>query len=475
VSNQASKRIGRNVVVIVAGELIGKGATLAFTVVVARQLGLTAFGHFSYALAFGLLLTTLASWGFDADVIRRGSADRRDLDAAVTEALVLRSIHAVPIILLGGSIGVVSRPNGAAAGALVLVVAATLIDGYGDTGRAAATACEQPGRSAAALVLQRVVACVLAIVALTGGGGLIAVSAAYLLSSIVGQLALIFLVRRMGVRWRRVNREQLIRMWRSTFFIGVDTVFAMGLFRVDALMLEAIDGAKELGSYAVAYRLMETVLFVIWAVSRSLFPSMVRAGSGRALSRVGENALAIAAALVVPVGVILYIDGAGLLHLLFGAQYGTESVISLKLLAFAPLAFALSFYTAYLLLVLGRSKQMLAATFVGFVVNVVLNLLLIPLYGAPGAAAVTTLSYIVEGLVSMIFLLPGSGVFRLDRALLPSAAAALPMAATLAVIHLPVLLEVVAAGLVYLATYIGLARWRDPKQLELLLSLVRRN
>lgn len=462
--------------VIVVCEILGKCATLAFTVVVARELGVNAFGSFSYALAFGLLLGVLVSWGFDASVVRRGSEDRRQLDAALTEALVLRTIHAVPVVLAGGLIGVLIRPDRSSAITLVLILLATILDGYGDTGRSAATACERPGVSAAALVVQRLAACILAIAILAAGGGLVAVSAAYLCSSVIGQLTLVLVLRRLGIRLRpsEVRADQLRWLWRSTFLLGLDSVLAMAVFRIDALMLGEMAGDRELASYSVAYRLMETVLFVVWAVTRSLLPAMVRAGRGRALLQVGENAFSIVAALFVPYGVLLWLEGEDLIRLVFGSDYGADSSEALTLLCFAPLAFGLGQITGYLLFVRQWNGRLLLTSVVILGVNVGLNFILIPEYGAVGAAAATTLSLAVEAIIYILLLWRDNGLYRVDRALLLPVGAVLPMAGSLYLVESHVALDAAVAGVVYLAAYLLLARWRDPAQLKLLTSLVRR-
>lgn len=476
-SGTSARRAARNIVVVVAGELVGKSATLVFTIVVARALGATSFGSLSFALAFGLLLATLVGWGFDAEQIRRGSADRSQLDAALTQTLVLRTIHAVPVVLLGGLAGVLTRPGADAAATLVLVLLASVLDSYGDAGRAAATALEKLSGTVVALVAQRVAACVLAVVVLETGGGLVEVGAAYLLSSVLGQAVLALLLRRMGIRLApgTVDRAALVGMWRGAFLIGVEVVLSMALFRLDALMLGLIADDREVASYAVAYRLMETVLFVNWAVSRSLFPAMVRAAAGAQLLRVGASAISVAGAVLVPYAVLVAVDGGQLLRLLFGSGYGEESVVSLRWLAFAPVLFAVGYLGSHLLVVQRRTWQLLATTVSGVITNVALNIVVIPLYGARGAAAATTGSYLVEAVAVIVFVRPGNGLLRMDLALGLAAAASVPMVAVLLALSAPVLVEVAVACAVYLLAYLLLVRWRDPGQLVLLRSVVTRS
>lgn len=469
-------RAARNVVAVVAGELLGKGATLVFTVVVARTLGAASFGSLSYALAFGMLLATLVTWGFDAELIRRGSADRTDLEVAFAQALVLRALHAVPIVAVGALVGALTRPSAGAAWALLLVLLATTCDSFGDAGRAAATAMEQLGRVVVALVAQRVLACALAVLVLRTGGGLVEVAGAYLLSSILGQACLALLLRRMGLRarWSAATPEALLDMWRRTFLIGVDAVLSMALFRLDALMLGALAGDRAVAAYAVAYRLMETVLFVNWAVSRSLLPAMVRAGAGAPLLRVGQNAMSVVGALLVPYGTLVLVDGADLIRLLFGEGYGQDSVTALQLLAFAPVAFAASYFGSYLLIVQQRKRQLLLSTVLAVVVNAALNVVLIPAHGAGGAAAATLASYAAQALLGVVLVAPGNGVLRVDLALVLPAVAAVPMALALTLLHLPVVAEAGVGTATYLLTYLLLARSFDPAQLRLVASLVRR-
>ncbi len=52
----SSQRIARNAGVRAAGEVVGKVASLAFLVVMARQLGQDGFGDFMFALSLSTVL-----------------------------------------------------------------------------------------------------------------------------------------------------------------------------------------------------------------------------------------------------------------------------------------------------------------------------------------------------------------------------------------------------------------------------------
>ncbi len=462
--------------VVAGAELAGKVATLVFTIVAARSLGAAGFGAFSYALAFSMLLATLPSWGFDSVLIRRGSADPADLGAALAQTLALRTVLAVPVLVFGGGLGALSRPSTEASVALVLILLATVLDTYGDAGRSAAGALEKRGRTSVALIAQRLSTAVLAIALLGSGSGLVAVAVVYLVASVFGQLLTWRALRILRIRpdWSAVTRAQLHLMWRSSFVLGIDTLVAMALFRLDAVLLGLIRGDEELASYAVAYRLLETVLFVNWAVTRAIFPAMSRARKDSEAVVLAEQGLSAVATVFVPYGALLILEGPRLLQLLFGAEYSGQSALTLRLLAAAPLAFALSYLASETLTARKRNRAVLLSTVGGAVLNIAVNLVAIPLYGGPGAAVATTVSYAAEGFLAILLAGPTMGYLRVDRALRLPVLALPPMIGAMLLMHLPVLVECAVGGVVYLVTWVLLARWLFPEQLRLVRTLARR-
>ena len=467
-------RAARNVVVVAVSELAGKIATLVFTIVAARHLGPAGFGAFSYALAFSLLLATLPSWGFDTVLIRRGSADAGRLDATLAQTLAMRTIVAAPVFVLGALVGAIGRPSRDAQIAVAVVLIASILDTYSDAARSAAGALEKRGRTSIALVVQRVANAVFAVVWLESGGGLLAVCTAYAGSALLGLGLNAVALRKVGIRpdWSAVDRPALADMWRASFVLGIDSIVAMALFRVDTVMLGAIDGDEAVASYAVAYRLLETVLFVNWAVTRAIFPAMSRTTDAATILRATERGLSVVGVVFVPYAVILIVEGRAILELLFGAAYLDDATAVLRWLSLAPLAFALSFLGSNALMASRRNRALLLSSLLAAVLNVAANLVLIPLWSGVGAAITTTLAYLVEGVAVMFVLAGAFGWLRVDRALAVPVLAAPPLAAILVVVSAPVLVEIAVGGTVYLVTWFLLAARYAPDQVAVVRSIV---
>jgi len=81
-----------------------------------------------------------------------------------------------------------------------------------------------------------------------------------------------------------------------------------------------------------------------------------------------------------------------LIELLFGAGFAESSAV-LRVHIWAAIAVFLGVASSQYLTNEGLQKLSLYRTLIGLVINVVLNLILIPVYGAMGAAIATLISY----------------------------------------------------------------------------------
>jgi O-antigen/teichoic acid export membrane protein len=462
---------------MLTAELCGKAATLVYTLLAARVLSQLDFGAFSYALSFAMLVSILPDWGWDTVVVQRSSSRPDRLPLLRSATLTWKTVVGLPVMTVSALLAGASRPTPEARTALYLLMAATLLDIYSNTNRSSAAALQRQGGMALALATQRIVTAALAVLALVGGLGLVGLTAAYLTGSVVGLVASSLIVRRLGVRTRFGSlrwadlRELFLRAW----WIGVGALVLMALFRVDMVILEAIKGDEAVAAYAAAYRLLETMTLFTWTISRAVLPVMSTSSSPYRLRRGVEQGIAVAAFIYLPFAAVSLIEAPGVIGLLFGPTYAQQSAPALRWLALAPLLFAIAYYGVAALLSQERSTGMVVTASTAVVVNIGLNLALIPSLAGTGAALATTLSYLVESTVALLLCSPLTGRIRIWRPLLAPAAAGLVMAVVLLALRLNVILEILLAGAVYLLVWTAVVRRTGPEQLRVLKGLVRRN
>ena len=457
-------------------EVLSKVATFAWAVLAARMLTQEEFGAVFYALTVMLLASAPAESGFDAGVVRRGSADPPILERLYTEAVTWKTVLAVPAFALAALAALSSGPSAEE----MLVIGIFLLAGFPEmwshSGRAVSVARQAPSNTATALVFQRVATAVAIAVALVAGWGVVGVALAFLLGTAAGWVAHEVAIRPLDVHPRvsLLQRGHFTQMWSRTWMIGVSAMVLMLLFRLDAVLLGALDGFDAVASYSVAYRLLETVLFVSFAVNQAILPVMSATTDVTRIRSAYERGLSVAAFVYLPFAVVCLVEGTRILDLTFGGDYAQSSAPILNWLVPAPLLYAMAFFGSSVLISRDLVKGMLLAAIIATVANVGLNLWLIPLYSGTGAAVATTVSYAVQAVATLLIVRHSVTSMNVVRPLVEAAVASAVLAAVLVVLDLPLLVELALGGVVYLAAWYVIARRFAPEQLQVIGGILRR-
>ena len=467
-----TRRTARNAAVRAVAEVLAKLATLAWTVVAARMLSQEDFGAFSYALSLVLLASALPAWGFDPLLVRRGSREPDLLPRLHSEALTWQTLLAVPTFLAVGLLAAGGRPDREAVVVLVLLLVAGLPELWSDTARSSASVRQDQLGVSQALVAQRLVTAALVVGALLLGAGVIGVAAGFLAGTLVGWGLHVRALHALDVSVRPglVTRAGLREMLTGSGSLGLSALVLIVLFRADTVLLGILKDDAAVAVYTVAYRLLETVLFVAYAVKQAVLPVM-SAATGRVRAGV-EQGMAAVGLFYVPFAAVVLVEGERVLTLLFGEQYGGDSVLVLQWLAPVPVLFAAAYLGQAALVARGQARAMLVAAVAAMTTNLAVNLVLIPIYSGVGAAIATTVSYVVQVAVVGVVLARSGEPPRPLRPLAEPAVATAVLAGLLVLLDLPIVLELAVGGAVYLATWLLLARRTAPAQVAVVRGLL---
>jgi len=160
--------------------------------------------------------------------------------------------------------------------------------------------------------------------------------------------------------------------------------------RMDQVLLNALRGPEEAGLLAVSVLVSEAWYFLPSAIVASAFPGMAQQGRDDAagmLARLAEL-LRLLTVIGVAAGVVISAASPWIVDALFGAHY-RGAALPLALTAWCGLFTAWGLASGAWLIAAGRARLNLWRNIAGALINVSLNLALIPRYGAPGAAFAT--------------------------------------------------------------------------------------
>ncbi len=440
----------RTVSVLAVTEIAGKVASFVMFAVAARMLGPADFGEFSWAFNLALLVSAFVIWGFDTALIQLASKDRARLNSLTTNLLVLRGLLTVPALVVIALIP--GNPGDGLTVSLVLGLA-VLLDSLNQTVRSAAAVLGRQRTIALNLVVQRIATAVLAIGALMAGGGVVGMSWAYLAGTVVGVILMFWNGYRIGIHPNLglTSRAEIGQLLHSSTALGLSTALNMLTFRADALMLGWLLDSTAVGSYSAAYKLFETVLFVLWSLDRVALPTMAASQGAEPVRNGVHRTCTVMFTLYVPYIVLTVVRGQEILTLVFGASYGTDSLRSLQILSLVLIPYGLQYLLAAGLLSRDRNVMVMVSSGVALVVNVVANLVLIPVMGTAGAAVATFVAMAVQAVLLWILLARLVGSPRVIRSSLVAVAAGAAMV-------LPLLtgLPLIPAAILACAVYGGL-------------------
>jgi len=98
VTASGTGRILPNAAYRATADIGSKLVSVGFFVVMARMLGDSAFGVFTFGLSFAALVTVLAGFGQDAILTREVARDRRRVDRYFVNTIALKLAASLPVL-----------------------------------------------------------------------------------------------------------------------------------------------------------------------------------------------------------------------------------------------------------------------------------------------------------------------------------------------------------------------------------------
>jgi O-antigen/teichoic acid export membrane protein len=379
----------------IGGQVVNLLLTFAVSVVVANYLGVTDFGHLLYVLAIVTLLSSLATAGLNSIVVRDLVRAPEESPQILGTSLGVRfgsglSVFALLMLstfALGWSsadqilLGVIAS---------ILIVQALEVTGFWFQSQT------QLRYVIIGKLSETVVGGGVRVTVVVLGGSLLQVAGGYALEAAVGCLVVLLLYWRLAGsprRWR-FERARAKKYLRQSLPLTLGAAASSVSLKVDQILLGVILGSAAVGTYAVAARLSEVWYFVPTAVSVAVFPAIVRAKE-HSVARYRQRMQILYCLFVwgaVAVAVVMTFISTPLIELLYSKQFaGAAAVLQVHIWS-APFLFMNALFNRWLVI-----EGLLYASFIrqaaGAVLNIALNLLLIPKYGPTGSAYATLASY----------------------------------------------------------------------------------
>lgn len=193
---------------------------------------------------------------------------------------------------------------------------------------------------------------------------------------------------------KKIAKSLLKDSWPLIF----SSLVVMVYMRMDQIMIKEMLGAYELGVYSAAVRLSEAFYFMPTLITASLFPAILNAKKideleyKARMQKLYTAMIWIAILIALPVSVF----SVQIVDLLYGPDYAGSSLV-LVIHVWASIFVFLTVSSGRYLTAEGKTYKILIRNLVGMFLNLLLNLVMIPIYGVVGAAIATLFSWLFAG------------------------------------------------------------------------------
>ncbi|HBG05762.1 MAG: O-unit flippase [Geobacteraceae bacterium GWC2_58_44] len=376
--------------------IIRMGVGLFVSIWVTRYLGPERFGALSYATAFAFIFSSVGALGLDWVVVRNLVRSPEQRDEILGSAFALKLLGGIATFGLSVGAIVLIRPDDRLSTWLVSVIAlGTVFQAFGVINFWFQSRV-QAKYSAYARSISFLIISLVKIVLIQLEAPLTAFAWAALAEVVFGAAGLLAAYRISG---------QHLKAWRSTTTMAKELlrdswpllltdIVMLAYRRIDQVMIGEMVGSSEVGIYAVAVLLAEVWLFIPMAITSSVFPGVVEArqrGEELFQDRLQRyyNLMSFLG-WVVAVPVTLVANWAVLR--LFGPSYSMAGPM-LTGLIWGGLFINLSIARSSFLTIMNWTRLHFITDLLGCLLNVALNLFLIPRYGGMGAVIASLISY----------------------------------------------------------------------------------
>ena len=392
--------IARQAARLFTGTLLARALDLLFYFILASRLGVAGFGRYMFALSFTLLFSALGDLGistvFTREVSRAPGRTRELLRRCLSVKLALSVVTLLAVPVAAGF-----GPGGRDSLALVVPLAiAMLLNSTSLLFDGLLRAAGRAGRSGLNLTLQSATVLASGVALLALGFGPHAGAYAMLIGAVVRVGSSVVWSsdlwgRRPDVPPTTADMDALPArsaraLLREAAPLALSGIFIALYFRIDSVILRAVQGEAAVGLYAGAYRMFEAFAMLAVTFRSVLFPVMARAADGPAgsLAVLCRKSIRLHLLFTFGIAVFFTFEAPAVVRAVLGPGYAAAAP------ALAILIWALpGSYMAdtLLFLITAQRRQSLVTWAVGIaaVANVVMNLLLVRRFSILGASAAT--------------------------------------------------------------------------------------
>ncbi|MES3016323.1 MAG: flippase [Bacteroidota bacterium] len=390
--------------------MFGKILSLIVGIFIAKFLGPHDFGDLSFATAFTAIIAAVGTLGLDSFIIREIIEQPEKRDEILGTSFWMRlgvSVILVPVsVLIYIFFRSITEQQGTELTLVVTFCASALffkafniIDSYFQSQVRSKFVVQVQN---ICLILSSIIKISFVLLKLP----LVYFAFALVLDGLMLAIGLIIIYHKESLHIRNwaFDPSRAKALLDKSWPLILSAVMVTLYMQIDILMLKYFAGSREAGIYSSAAKISESWYFIPVAIVTSVFPAIIHARKTdptRYEKRL-QNLYDLLILISVPVALVVSLGADIFIQLIYGDRFEGAGVM-LSVHIWSGIFVFLGSASGQYLLAEGYTMISFYRTAVGAIVNILLNLWLIPLYGGFGASIATLIAYFSATFFILVF------------------------------------------------------------------------
>jgi O-antigen/teichoic acid export membrane protein len=464
----AVSKIAKNTTVLLVSQIISYVLAFFYTIYTARYLGASGFGIISSALALGALLSIFTELGLSTLTVREVSRDKSLANKYIGNTIALKIILSSITITAMVLVVTLSHYPPQVAAVIYYITLSFVVGAFTSIFYSIFQAYEKMEFQSIGQIINSIIMFSGILLIISYQLSIVEFGLIYLIASIISLIYGViicvwkFVLPRIEIDldlWKSAlrNIELDTNLWKflitEAIPLAISGVFLLIAFRIDTILLLYYNGAAAVGFYNAAFGLMTALMFVPFVYVSAIFPllSRLNVSSKELLKFSYEKSFKYLLILGLPIAVGTTLLASPIILLIYKSAF-SQSIAALQILIWAIPIIFINYILGTAINSINKQRETVKTAFLAMILNIVLNVWLLPRYGLIAACYITVLTELTCFMLWYHIMNIHGYKFNILKILYKPIIASLVMALAILVLHSNLFVVIIIATIVYFAT-----------------------
>ncbi len=403
--NQAA-RISKNSFALLLANGIDLTFGLVSIVLFTRYLGVEIYGQYAFIISIVRVFITLPHFGMRRIIMREVTMDKENVQHYLGSVIILRCILSA---LAFGAVAITIKLLGLSGIYLLatcILMASEIIAAFSMAFMSIFFALEKMAYNTLLTTINRALGIALILIVVFLDLGFIPLMLSLLLPNISAlYLSYKMVAKKVCKPCFSINLGRLKYLLIESLPLFFELLFRQCFIRVDIFVLKALRSVAEISLFSAPYTLILRLQVIPTAFTTSLLPYFTRLAntSKISLETAYGKIFKILFCISLPISIATTIFADRIIIIIFGADFSEATIVLQILIWMINLMFLEALFNTILVAIKKQWFSAISHAFM-FLINLLLDIILIPYYGFVGACVATVVAYVVRFIIFHFYL-----------------------------------------------------------------------